>query len=117
MENSQELLKDVEGKMGKIPFITKNGRTGIVLRQYHWTIKSQINVVTEALKDIVEGSLFILGETGITDKYLCMEPTINNIVNYIKIKLMVEEALKLENERVQRQIEEVALLHSKNKEE
>lgn len=111
MNNAQELLEDVQDNINKVPFITINGKTGIILRKYHWSIKSQINLIKEALKDRVDENIFILGEEMSEFKYICMEPTSKNIINYFEIKDIVKKTLKDENKRVENQIEELLLLH------
>lgn len=111
MYNQQELFEDIQSYINKTPFITVNGKTGIIIREYHWSIKSQINLITEALKGKVDKDIFILGEDMSKFKYICIEPTIKNLSNYPEIKDIVEETLKEENLRVAKQIDRLLLLH------
>lgn len=111
MDNVQMLLEDVQDNINKVPFITINGKTGIILRKYHWSIKSQINLIREALKNIIEEDIFILGEEMSEFKYVCMKSTLNNISNYFRIKDIVKNILEEENRRIENQIEELLLLH------
>lgn len=111
MDNAQELLEDIQDKINKIQFITINEKTGIILRKYHWSIKSQINLISKALKDKIDGEIFILGEEMSEYKYLCIEPTSNNLLNYFELKDIVKNTLENENRRVENQIEELLLLH------